>query len=202
MKDGNPSSLGAFFLSVVCCLPAIAGEEAAAKPVSYYSAVRPILVKSCQGCHQPAKASGKIALADYGQLIEAVPDDEKVVVPGKPEESLLYREIIPRGEKAPSMPKKAEPLSGAEVGMIKRWILEGAKDDTPEGAKDNIGPGNPPQYQALPVITGLDFSSDGKYLAVSGYHEVLLHKADGSALEARLVGVAQRIQALSFSPDG
>ena len=80
MKDGNPFSLGASFLSVVCCLPAIAGEEAAAKPVSYYSAVRPILVKSCQGCHQPAKASGKIALADYGQLIKAVHDDKKVVI--------------------------------------------------------------------------------------------------------------------------
>jgi len=203
MKAGKAFSLCTVFLSALCCCSlGFAGEEAAGKPVSYYSAVRPILVKSCQGCHQPAKASGKIVLIDYGQLIKAVHDDEKVVIPGKPEESLLYKEIIPHGEKPPSMPKKGEPLSNAEVGVVKRWILEGAKDDTPEGVKDNISPENPPQYQGLPVITGLDFSSDGKYLAVSGYHEVLLHKADGSGLEARLVGVAQRIQALSFSPDG
>ena len=203
MKAGKAFSLCTVFLSALCCCSlGFAGEEAAGKPVSYYSTVRPILVKSCQGCHQPAKASGKIVLIDYGQLIKAVHDDEKVVIPGKPEESLLYKEIIPHGEKPPSMPKKGEPLSNAEVGVVKRWILEGAKDDTPEGVKDNISPENPPQYQGLPVITGLDFSSDGKYLAVSGYHEVLLHKADGSGLEARLVGVAQRIQALSFSPDG
>ncbi|MEC7923087.1 MAG: c-type cytochrome domain-containing protein, partial [Planctomycetota bacterium] len=147
------------------------------KPASYYNAVRPILVKSCQGCHQPAKAAAKIVLVDYRQLVEGVHEDEKVVVPGKPEESLLYREIIPQGDKAPAMPKKAEPLSASDVGVIKRWILEGAKDDTPENAKDNVNPANPPKYHSLPVVTDLDFSSDGKYLAVSGYHEVLLHKA-------------------------
>ena len=202
MKAGNPLSLCTFFLSALCCFGVSSGEEAAVKPASYYNAVRPILVKSCQGCHQPAKAAAKIVLVDYRQLVDGVHDDEKVIVPGKPEESLLYKEIIPRGDKAPSMPKKAEPLSASEVGVIKRWILEGAKDDTPENAKDDVNPANPPKYQSLPVVTDLDFSSDGKYLAVSGYHEVLLHKADGSALEARLVGVSQRIQSLSFSPDG
>ena len=97
MTAGKAFSLCTFFLSALCCSPGFAGEEAAGKPVSYYSAVRPILVKSCQGCHQPAKASGKIVLIDYGQLIKAVHDDEKVVIAGKPEESLLYKEIIPHG---------------------------------------------------------------------------------------------------------
>ena len=202
MKAGNPFSLCTFFLSALCCFGVSSAEETAAKPVSYYKAVRPILVKSCQGCHQPAKAAAKIVLVDYRQLLAGAHEDEKVIVPGKPEESLLYKAVIPQGDKAPSMPKKAEPLSTAETGVIKRWISEGAKDDTPENAKDNVNPENPPKYQALPVVTDLDFSSDGKYLAVSGYHEVLLHKADGSALEARLVGVSQRIQSLSFSPDG
>ena len=97
MTAGKAFSLCTFFLSALCCSPGFAEEEATAKAVSYYSAVRPILVKSCQGCHQPAKASGKIVLADYGQLIKAVHDDEKVVIAGKPEESLLYKEIIPHG---------------------------------------------------------------------------------------------------------
>jgi len=37
---------------------------------------------------------------------------------------------------------------------------------------------------------------------VSGYHEVLLHKVDGSGLVARLVGLSERIQSVAFSPDG
>ena len=52
------------------------------------------------------------------------------------------------------------------------------------------------------MITALDFSPDGSLLAVSGYHEVLLHKADGSELIGRLVGLSERIQSLKFSPDG
>jgi WD40 repeat protein len=48
----------------------------------------------------------------------------------------------------------------------------------------------------------VDFSPDGKLLAVSGYHEVLLHKADGSGLVGRLVGLSERIESVRFSPDG
>ena len=41
---------------------------------------------------------------------------------------------------------------------------------------------HPPIYQRPPVITSLDFSPDGSLLAVAGFHEVLLWKADGSEL--------------------
>ena len=104
MKAGNPSSLCTFFLSALCCFGVSSAEETAPKPVSYYKAVRPILVKSCQGCHQPAKAAAKIVLVDYRQLLAGAHEDEKVIVPGKPEESLLYKAVIPQGDKAPSMP--------------------------------------------------------------------------------------------------
>jgi WD40 repeat protein len=61
---------------------------------------------------------------------------------------------------------------------------------------------HPPVYEGAPVITSLDFSPDDSLLAVSGYHEVLLHKADGSGLAARLVGQSERIESAVFSPDG
>ncbi|MBX6311698.1 MAG: DUF1553 domain-containing protein, partial [Isosphaeraceae bacterium] len=51
-------------------------------------------------------------------------------------------------------------------------------------------------------ISALDYSPDGQLLAVSGFHEVLLWKADGSELVARLVGLSERIESLRFSPDG
>jgi WD40 repeat protein len=61
---------------------------------------------------------------------------------------------------------------------------------------------HPPTYSRLPVVTSLDYSPDGKYLAVSGFHEVLLHNADGSGIAARLVGLSDRIESAKFSPDG
>src|SRR6202011_1086682 len=53
-----------------------------------------------------------------------------------------------------------------------------------------------------PVVSALDYSPDGTLLAVSGFHEVLLHKSDGSGLVSRLIGLSERIQSLAFSPDG
>src|SRR5207247_1420657 len=46
------------------------------------------------------------------------------------------------------------------------------------------------------------FSPDGKLLAVGGFHEVLLCDADTGNLQDRLVGLAERIQSVCFSPDG
>jgi len=55
----------------------------------------------------------------------------------------------------PAMPKNAAPLSPPEVDLIKRWIAEGAKDDTPPAAKDPIDQEHPPVYRAAPVISAL-----------------------------------------------
>ncbi|MBV9122917.1 MAG: WD40 repeat domain-containing protein, partial [Planctomycetes bacterium] len=89
-----------------------------------------------------------------------------------------------------------------QVGLLKKWILQGAKDDTPASAREVVDMDHPPVYLNPPVLTSLDYSPDGKLLAISGYHEVLLWKADGSQLEGRLVGESERIQSVAFSPDG
>ena len=53
-----------------------------------------------------------------------------------------------------------------------------------------------------PVITALRFSPDGSAIAVSGNREVLLHKADGSAILQRFQGKAERILSIAFSKNG
>ena len=100
------------------------------------------------------------------------------------------------------MPKEGKPLAAAEIELIRKWIEQGAQDDTPASAKTQFNTENPPTYAAAPVITSLDFSPDGKWLAVSGYHEVVLHHADGSGVAARLIGMSERIESAVFSPDG
>ncbi len=169
-----------------------------AKPVSFYRQVRPILQRHCSGCHQPAKQGGNLLLISFEQLQKGG-DTGPTFHPGNPDESNLVKQIS--GEK-PEMPPNSDPLSPKQVAIIRDWISQGATNDTPAAAKEEISAEKPPVYTSSPVITALAYSPDSSLLAVSGYHEVLLHQADGSTPVARLIGRSPKITSIQFSPDG
>jgi WD40 repeat protein len=176
------------------------------KPVSYFKQIRPIFQAHCQGCHQPAKAKGGYVMTDFVKMLhggESAEKGEVAIVAKDPDKSLLVHQITPpsSGEQAEMPPKKA-PLFEKDIVLIRRWIAEGAADDTPANARQRIDADHPPIYHRPPVITSIDFSPDGTLLAVAGFHEVLLWKADGSEMLARLIGLSERIQKVRFSPDG
>ena len=171
-------------------------------PVSYYKQIRPIFQQHCQGCHQPAKAEGGFVMTSYADLFKKGDHDQPGVVPGQVGKSLIIAQITSQMGKPPAMPRGKEPLAAREVELIKRWIAEGGRDDTPASTRDIVDSDHPPDYILPPVITALAYSPDSQLLAVSGYHEILLHRADGSRLIARLVGLSERVQSLAFSPDG
>lgn len=187
----------AALLAITCQLAAEEGVK-----VSFYKEIRPILQEHCQGCHQPAKPLGGLMMTSYEGLKKGGESEEPGIVPGQPEKSPLLAQITSQDGQAPAMPKDRPPLAASQVDLIKRWILEGAADDTPPMARESIDMEHPPVYRLAPVITALDYSPNGKLLAVSGYHETLLHAADGSGIVARLVGMAERIESAVFSPDG
>jgi WD40 repeat protein len=171
--------------------------------VSYYHDVRPIFQQHCQGCHQPARAQGGYVMTDFAELLKKTDGGDVGIVPGQPAKSAVYHQITPKDGKPPAMPRGKDPLSPHDVAVVKRWIEQGADDDTPASAKlAAVDAEHPPVYELPPVIDGVAFSPDGQLIAVTGYHEVLLHKADGSAPVARLVGISERVQSVAFSPDG
>ncbi len=180
---------------------ATSAVDAASHPVSFYSQIRPIFQANCQGCHQPAKAKGDYVMTEFARLLTAGESGEVPVTAGKPDESFLLKQITPSNGEA-EMPRGKPPLHELEVELVKRWIAEGAKDDTPANARQHYDAEHPPVYLRPPVITSLDYSPDGSLIAVAGLHEVMLHRSDGSGLEARLIGLSERIQSVRFSPDG
>jgi dipeptidyl aminopeptidase/acylaminoacyl peptidase len=176
---------------------AVAGARADEPVVSFSRQVMPVLQRRCQGCHQPGKPNGKLDLTSY-EALKKGGDAGAGFLPGKPDESPLVENVV---GKTPDMPPNATPLAADEVALITRWVAQGATDDTPPAARDTIDAAHPPLYNAPPLITALAFSPDGQMLAISGYREVLIHKGDGTGLLHRLVGQAQRIEGLTFSPD-
>ncbi|MDP6537920.1 MAG: c-type cytochrome domain-containing protein [Planctomycetota bacterium] len=184
---------------------ALATPDDGAPPVSFQREIAPILRARCQGCHQPALAEGDVILSSYAGM--TTEEAGNLVVPGDPGASSLLEVLLPLGDFPPSMPEDGEPLSAAEVDLVRRWIAEGAPDDTPASLGRRPTPERPPAYRAPGLITSLDFSPDGTLLAVTGYHEVLLFAVDeeGSVAgepDGRLVGLSERIESVAFSPDG
>jgi WD40 repeat protein/mono/diheme cytochrome c family protein len=171
--------------------------SAADKPVSYYKDLVPIFKRSCNGCHHPGKLKGQLDLTTFETFKKGGKHGPGFVT-GKPKESIIIEEVS--GDE-PSMPKEGDPLSKAEIALIERWITDGGSDDTPAGA-GSFKLSAAPIYATPPVISAMAFSPDGKVLAVSGYHEVLLLAGAESNLVARLVGESPRIESLAFSPDG
>ena len=161
-------------------------------PPSYFRDIRPIFQRQCQGCHQPSVASSGLDLTTFEGFTKGGTRG--------PAAATILKYV--KGESQPRMPLGGPPLDADQIASLATWIAAGAKDDTPPEAKDTISLARPPVYIQPPVVSALAFSPDGTLLAVSGYREVLLHKADGSGLVARLVGQSERIGSLAFTPDG
>ncbi|MBO0697200.1 MAG: hypothetical protein J2P46_02285 [Zavarzinella sp.] len=177
--------------------------SAASGKVSYYKDIRPIFQQHCQGCHQPAKPQGGYVMTSHADLFKAGDSDEPGVVAGQPDKSLLVKLLFGTEKDRARMPKGKDPLTDPQIKLVRDWVAQGALDDTPKAARAAlVDADHPPTYELLPVITSIDYSPDGQLLAVAGYHEVLLHKGDGTGLIGRLIGLSERIQSVAFSPDG
>lgn len=172
----------------------------AAEPVSYYEDVRPLLQLHCSGCHQPANKLSGFDITAYVGIIKGGGKYGSSVAKGAPENSPLVNLV--NGKMEPRMPMGGAALAPEAVDLITRWVHEGAEDDTPVEARAPQVPSEPPTYAQAPTITGLAYSPDGSLIAVGGFKEVLLHKADGSAIEARLLGRSDKIHSIDFSADG
>ena len=195
-------AVSACLAALFCCsLPAATAQETAAAPekaVSYYRSVRPILQRHCSGCHFAGKREGELSVTSVADLAKGGVAGASFTA-GKPDDSVIMQYISGAD---PEMPLNGDPLKPEQVETIRQWIAQGAADDTPPSFEKPVSAENPPVYSTPPVVTAIDYSADGRRLAVSGYHEVQIHSLDGSAPVQRLIGRSQRIESLAFSPDG
>ncbi|WP_161625804.1 DUF1553 domain-containing protein [Singulisphaera acidiphila] len=82
--------------------------------------VAPILARRCLDCHSGPEPKGGLDLSSRTTSLRGGTNGE-VIVPGKPDESVLWEQVADG-----TMPPKTK-LSPAEKSTLKRWIADGAK---------------------------------------------------------------------------
>lgn len=141
--------------------------------------VLPVLESKCVACHPSVNGAGDISLERSADLMAA-----GLVVPGKPEESLLLR--IVQGPN-PRMPKSGGPLAAAEVAAIRKWIEMGAPSDGTAGKRDG-------RWWSLKPL------APGKHRSIDGYLE---EKLSGNGLKYQAEAPRRTlIRRLSFDLHG
>ncbi|MDR3618362.1 MAG: PSD1 and planctomycete cytochrome C domain-containing protein [Paludisphaera borealis] len=100
---------------------------AASKVVDYARDVAPLLSRSCYPCHGEKKHKGGLALHVQERLM-AGGDEGPIVVVGKSAESRLIQSVARTDPDYPMPPEgEGDPLTAAEVGLLRAWIDQGAK---------------------------------------------------------------------------
>jgi len=114
-----------FFASLVV-LTVSAACARAADNVDFQKQIAPIFAARCTKCHGEAKAQGKMRLDTVAGIQAKLATEPKLLVPGKPNESELFRRITLPADSRKRMPKGDDPLPQDAVELISQWIDEGA----------------------------------------------------------------------------
>ncbi len=104
-------------------LAAVSVSEA--EDVDFAKDVRPIFAEHCAQCHGPDEGN---RMADLHLDVPETFRADSIVVPGEPELSELYRRITAEDELVRMPPAlHAGPLAPRDIGVIRRWIEQGAE---------------------------------------------------------------------------
>ena len=119
-----------------CACRGLVSIRAADKPVSFTEDIRPVFESSCWKCHGSAIQLSKLDLRTRDGALKGG-EKGAAIVPGKAEESRLYRLVA--GLEKPSMPMDGK-LTADQISAIREWINQGAPWDAASEAKPGVRP--------------------------------------------------------------
>jgi hypothetical protein len=117
----------AFPLALFTERVAAAPPKPAEPPVNYSRDIKPLLTSRCYACHGPDEGQRKAKL----RLDVRDSAIKKAIKPGNAAESPLAQRISSKDPNQVMPPPKAkkEPLTTAQIDLLRRWIDQGAKFD-------------------------------------------------------------------------
>src|SRR6202789_1149766 len=99
-------------------------------PDSFYARhLYPILDANCVVCHGEEKVKGGLRVDTYDRLMRGGKEGA-VIIPGKPERSILLERITLPADHKKFMPSEGRPpLKPEEIAWVKAWIQQGASQE-------------------------------------------------------------------------
>ncbi len=167
---------------MLCCTLSIADEFkpitpdeiSLGRPVEFERDVYPILEANCIACHNVTVSEGDLILENIAAILKGG-GSGPAVIPEKPDESLIYK-LARRGED-PVMPptpndRQAKELNSKQLGILRQWIIEGAKAGAATTAKSmNWQPIN----SRLHGVYSLDIDNAGRFIAAGRGNHVSIY---------------------------
>jgi len=179
-------------ISIFHLVPAAVGFSAilpsGVHAVDFQEQVRPILSDRCFQCHTGPRAKGKLRMDSEDFFSERIGGDDPVIIPGNPDESLLaIKAGLPPtdGEAMPPPPARsrgAEPMTGAELALVKQWIAAGASFEKGEVTE---APAEEPAAMADTLHTWTNVEGNSLEAAFLSAQDgvITLRREDGSTFE-------------------
>ncbi len=103
----------------------------------YREHIQPLFQSSCLPCHNARVKQGGLDLSTREGMLKGS-EHGPVVLPGKPDESPLYKSVARITE--PGMPFKGKKLADSQIARIADWIRSGAEFDEPVFDPDRVDP--------------------------------------------------------------
>lgn len=167
------TALRTFMCLLLTLLLSASTGWAADEPVDYLRAIKPILSRSCIGCHGPDKQRGGLRL-DTAKALREGGNSGPAVIPGKAAESRLVRAI--RGEAGvEAMPPKPPRLTPSEIDLFVRWIDQGASVPAQEVA---AAPAKPLHWSFRPIEAETPPAVQDKSWPRSGIDQFILSRLE------------------------
>jgi Protein of unknown function (DUF1553)/Protein of unknown function (DUF1549)/Planctomycete cytochrome C len=94
--------------------------------IDYSTQVKPIINKNCISCHGGVKQKGGFSLLFREEALAKTKNGKYGVVPGDPDHSEMIRRINSK-DAEDRMPYKHDPLNNDEIGILTKWIKQGAQ---------------------------------------------------------------------------
>ena len=121
-----------------CSLMAELGDASKLPPpsketgITYTKHIKPLVDKSCVGCHGENRPKGKYRMDSLEALIKGGSSDEAAVVKGQSAKSPIVHysaDLVEEMEMPPVDKREKYPaLTKQQIGLMRAWIDQGAKE--------------------------------------------------------------------------